>query len=113
MSPAPSSSRLDGSGTVVEGLIVRLKEFPGTLKVPKESIGAANPVRSKPPPTQLGGFPPREVVTPGLLLCGSDITADCMGPHPREPKKPVGTMFVLRKLEMVVVVVMIAGTSND
>jgi hypothetical protein len=46
----------------------------------------------------------------GLGLLGSDIKAESRPVHPVLPKKPVGTMFVARKLVMVVVVVIIPGT---
>src|SRR5262245_25783129 len=51
--------------------------------------------------------------TLGKELVGKDMLTEFIDVHPRLSAVPPVTTFVLRKLVMVVVVVMIAGTSND
>jgi hypothetical protein len=105
MRPAPSSSRLAGSGVATAGLTVSVVSFART-KVPKLAIGPKNPKLAAPP--QLGNA----VFTPEKP-CGfgfGNIVAESMG---QPPKKPVGSTNVLRKFVMVVSVVIIPGTSND
>jgi hypothetical protein len=104
----PNSSRLDGSGVATAGLIVRIL-WPPPMKVPKLAIGPVNPKLAL--PLQL--VPKNAVFTPEkpCWFGFGSIIAESMVPQP--PKKPVGSTNVLRKFVMVVLVVIIPGTSND
>jgi hypothetical protein len=106
MRPAPSSSRLAGSGVAAAGLIVNVASPSPRSKVPKLSIGPTNPKLEAPP--QLGNavFIPEKPSGFGF----GNIVTDSTG---QPLKKPVGLTNVLRKFVMAVSVVIIPGTSND
>jgi hypothetical protein len=78
------------------------------VNVPKLAIATPKPTPSKAEHGEI------VVLTAELLLlCGLSISTESMVVHPPIPKIPPGSIFVLRKLVMVVSVVMIPGTSND
>src|SRR5215471_9278604 len=53
------------------------------------------------------------VVTLGRLVCGLRMPTELIAEHPLRAKTPFGSTFVLKKLVMLVLVVITAGTSND
>jgi len=74
----------------------------GELKLTKPSaLGEQDPV------------PEKKVSNIGVGPAGSLIPTESMLVHPIEPNVPVGTIFVVTKLVMLVVVVIMLGTAND
>jgi hypothetical protein len=106
MSPVPSNSRLDGSGTpVVTAVIVRVSGAK-VVKVPGPLYG--------PPPVSCSeqvSVPDKFVRTLALIAVGLNIVAEPITVHPTPKKEPVGSMNVLTKLVMVVVEVISVGSS--
>ena len=110
INPAPSSSRLDGSGTPADGAGSIVRMILPLVKVPRLSS-----ILTPPKPTSAPAEPHGEklVETIGEVVAGLFITTESIFVHPKTPKAPVGTILVLTKLVMVVVVVIIPGTSKD
>jgi len=87
--------------------MVRVAPVTASVNVPKLVIG----------PLKLAGkvvAPGEQVVAkPAEELLGFPICAESIAVHPETAMIPPATMFVFRKLVIVVVVVITVGTSND
>ena len=93
-----------------DGLIVRVAFTEVDAKVLKLVIG---PLKNGVKLLLLGEHVILVLISTMEKLLGRNISTEPIAVHPAPAAFPPGTIFVLRKLLMLVVVVRIAGTSND